>query len=132
MNFYVASGVPNAEKVNLAAHALEEGGHVRTYDWTKHGSVADAPADKKRAVAATEAAAVAEAELVVLLLPGRFGTHAELGIAIATCENKRILLWSETDAPFSGDNGFCVFYHHPRVERLVCPFDALLSSLATI
>ena len=124
--------MPNAERVNIVAEALNRRGHTRTYDWTKHGSVADAPADIKRSVAATEAASVAEAELVVLLLPGRFGTHAELGIAIATGANKRILLWSETDTPFSGDTGFCVFYHHPKVERLVCSFDDLLSLLKTV
>lgn len=132
MKYYVASGVSNARRVNLVADVLTDRGHTRTYDWTRHGSVADAPADKKRAVAAAEASAVAEAELVVLLLPGGFGTHAELGIAIATHANKRILLWSETDAPFGGAEGFCVFYHHPRVERIVCAFDDLLLLLKTL
>ena len=132
MKYYVASGVPNAQRVNIVADTLNRRGHTRTYDWTTHGSVADAPADVKREVAATEAVAVASAELVVLLLPGRFGTHAELGVAIATCHNKRILLWSETETPFSGDSGFCVFYHHPNVERLVCSFDDLLSLIKTI
>ena len=73
-----------------------------------------------------------DAELVVLLLPGRFGTHAELGIAIASSANKRILLWSETSAPFDGGQGFCVFYHHPAVERFVCPFDEFLKQLNAI
>jgi hypothetical protein len=73
-----------------------------------------------------------DAELVVLLLPGRFGTHAELGMALASAENKRILLWSETPAPFDGTEGFCVFYHHPAVERVVCPFEELLAMLARI
>ncbi|MEZ4509231.1 MAG: hypothetical protein R2881_06210 [Eubacteriales bacterium] len=27
------------------------------------------------------------------------GTHAELGMALASAENKRILLWSESPAP---------------------------------
>lgn len=132
MKYYVASGVHNAERVNTVADALNLRGHSRTYDWTKHGSVADAPDATKRTVAQTEAGAVADAELVVLLLPGRFGTHAELGVAIATHENKRILLWSETDEPFRGETGFCVFYHHPSVERLVCPFDELLALLQTL
>lgn len=132
MKYYVASGVPNAEKVNIVADLLNKKGHVRTYDWTKHGSVADAPPERKREVAHTEASAVQAAELVVLLLPGRFGTHAELGLAIGSAENKRILLWSETDAPFSGESGFCVFYHHPTVERLVCSFDELLKTLTQL
>ena len=129
MKYYVASGVPNAERVNVVANVLNGKGYKRTYDWTTHGSVADAPDALKRTVAGNESRAVMDAELVVLLLPGRFGTHAELGLAIATAQNKRILLWSETDAPFSGESGFCVFYHHPSVERMVCPFDTLLSYL---
>ena len=132
MKFYVASGVPNAEKVNIVARALSEKGYVRTYDWTAHGSVADAPDERKRQVAANEINGVLSAELVVLLLPGRFGTHAELGAAIASHANKRILLWSESDAPFTGERDFCVFYHHPAVERLVCPFPELLDLLKAL
>ena len=132
MKFYVASGVSNAEKVNRAAAALTAGGHQRTYDWTTHGDVSKTPDARKQEVAGNEARGVAEAELVVLLLPGRFGTHAELGIALATAANKRILLWSESSAPFDGTEGFCVFYHHPAVERIVCPFETLLTNLANI
>ena len=132
MKFYVASGVPNAEKVNLAAAALTAAGHERTYNWTKHGDVSKEPPERKREVAANEFRGVTDAELVVLLLPGRFGTHVELGIALATGANKRILLWSETSAPFDGTEGFCVFYHHPFVERTVCPFEALLDHLKSL
>ena len=132
MKFYVASGVPNAEKVNLAAHALERAGHARTYDWTRHGDVSKESPERKREVARLEAQAVMDADLVVLLLPGRFGTHAELGIALATAQNKRVLLWSETPDPFDGTSGFCVFYHHPSVERLVCPFEELLGYLEAL
>jgi len=132
MKYYIASGVSNAAKVNLAAAALTAAGHTRTYDWTTHGDVSKETADRKREIAALESRGVAEADLVVLLLPGRFGTHAELGIALATSENKRILLWSESSAPFDGAEGFCVFYHHPAVERVVCPFEELLQTLSTL
>lgn len=132
MKFYVASGVSNAEKVNQAASVLKEAGHERTYDWTTHGDVSKADPNFKQHVASSESRGVLEAELVVLLLPGRFGTHAELGIALASAGNKRILLWSETAAPFDGTEGFCVFYHHPAVERVVCPFEELLTRLRQI
>ncbi len=132
MKFYVASGVSNAEKVNRAAAALTAAGHERTYDWTGHGDVSKESPERKREVALRESRGVTEAELVVLLLPGRFGTHAELGMAIAAGENKRILLWSQTSAPFDGAEGFCVFYHHPTVERIVCPFEELLERLKSI
>ena len=132
MKFYVASGVSNAEKVNLAAAALNAAGHERTYDWTGHGDVSKAEPEFKRHVAASESRGVLDAELVVLLLPGRFGTHAELGMALASAESKRILLWSESPTPFDGTEGFCVFYHHPAVERVVCPFDELLEQLKAL
>ena len=132
MKFYVASGVSNAERVNRAAAVLQASDHVRTYDWTEHGDVSKAEPDFKRHVASCESRGVQEAELVVLLLPGRFGTHAELGMALATSANKRILLWSESSAPFDGAEGFCVFYHHPAVERIVCPFEELIEHLKGI
>lgn len=132
MKYYVASGVTNAEKVNRAASVLTANGHSRTYDWTQHGDVSKTSSERKREVASLESRGVAEAELVVLLLPGRFGTHAELGVALATSQNKRILLWSETSAPFDGTDAFCVFYHHPAVERFVCPFGEFLNLLKTI
>lgn len=132
MKFYVASGVSNAEKVNLAADALKSAGHERTYDWTEHGDVSKADDAFKRHVASSEYRGVVEADMVVLLLPGRFGTHAELGMALATAAGKRILLWSESSAPFDGAEGFCVFYHHPAIERVVCPFESLLEQLRKI
>ncbi len=132
MTYYVASGVSNAARVNEAAAILTENGHTRTYDWTRHGDVSRETASRKREVAGVEAESVMKAELVVLLLPGRFGTHAELGLAIASSANKRILLWSESAAPFDGEEGFCVFYHHPAVERMVCPFDEFLAYLGKL
>ena len=132
MRFYVASSVKNAVRVNQAATVLTENGHQRSYDWTRHGDVSREDPLRKREVSALEAEAVLSAELVVVLLPGGFGTHAELGLSIASSANKRILLWSESSAPFDGPEGFCVFYHHPAVERIVCPFSSLLEKLGSL
>lgn len=129
MTYYVASSVLNAERVNRVAERLNALGLTRTYDWTTHGSVADAPAERKQDVAKAEFTAVSDAELVVLLLPGRFGTHVELGAAIASDTVKQILIWSESSSAFDGGDGFCVFYHHPKVVRTVCAFDTFLHTL---
>lgn len=129
MRYYVASAVSNAARVNEVAAILNAAGHTRTYDWTSHGDVSAMDGDFQRSVAAREAQAVLDAELVVLLLPGRFGTHAELGLSIASYQNKRILLWSETPAPFSAEGPFCVFYHHPAVERHTGGFENFKSFL---
>lgn len=132
MKFYVASGVPNAARVNEAAAVLAARGHDRTYDWTRHGDVSAESPERKCEVAKTEAQAVLDAELAVFLLPGRFGMHAELGVALSSAANKRILLWSESTAPFDGEQGFCVFYHHPAVERFSGSFDAFLQYLSAL
>lgn len=131
MRYYVASAITNAARVNEVAALLNAKGHQRTYDWTKHGSVAGAAADLQGSVATQELHGVMDAELVVLLLPGRFGTHAELGAAIATAENKRILLWSEDASVFDGGDRFCVFYHFPAVERHSGAFSEFLQVLST-
>ena len=79
----------------------------------------------------SELRAVRDAELVVALLPGGQGTHTELGVALATRSNKRIILWSETGDEFAFDNRTCTFYFHPAAERVVCPFEELLEILNT-
>jgi len=128
MKYYQASGVENASRVNTAAAVLNANGHVRTYDWTVHGSVARREEAFKTRVAATEAAAVSEAETVIVLLPGAKGTHAELGMALAGNAG-RVLIWSESSAPFDGTEGYCVFYHHPKVQRFTGSFEAFLQVL---
>lgn len=132
MTFYVASGIANFARVNEVAALLSANRHTRTYDWTTHGSVKDAPDDRKRTVASAEAQGVAGADLVVLLLPGAKGTHAELGLAIAHDRVKRIIVWSESPEPFDGSDGFCVFYHHPKVERVSGSFAELSALVSAI
>lgn len=136
MTFYIASGVENAARVNEAAAVLTKLGHRRTYNWTLDGSVKGGAVQKKQSVARLACDRVLSASLFVLLLPGAKGTHAELGMALAKASlvssEMRVLVWSETSGPFDGTDGFCVFYHHPAVERIVCPFPALLARLSTI
>ena len=80
-------------------------------------------------VAFNELRAVRDAELVVVLLPGGSGTHTELGLAIATRANKRIILWSERGDEFNYDERACTFYFHPCIEKVICPFEDLLARL---
>ena len=88
-------------------------------------------AERMSEVAFNELRAVRDAELVVARLPGGQGTHTELGVALATRSNKRIILWSETGDEFAFDNRTCTFYFHPAAERVVCPFEELLEILNT-
>lgn len=131
MRFYIATGLVNAEHARKAAEVLRRNGHEQTYDWTTHGDIRHEGAERMSEVAFNELRAVRDAELVVALLPGGQGTHTELGVALATRSNKRIILWSETGDEFAFDNRTCTFYFHPAAERVVCPFEELLEILNT-
>lgn len=129
MRFYIATGLKNAAKAKQAVDVLRRNGHELTYDWTEHGDVRSLGAEKMEEVAFNEVRAVRDAELFVALLPGGFGTHTELGVAIASRSNKRVILWSETGGEFNSPSETCAFYFHPAVERLVCSFDELIEIL---
>ena len=131
MRFYIATGLVNAEHARKPADVLRRNGHEQTYEWTTHGDIRHEGAERMSEVAFNELRAVRDAELVVALLPGGQGTHTELGVALATRSNKRIILWSETGDEFAFDNRTCTFYFHPAAERVVCPFEELLEILNT-
>ncbi|MBO4848581.1 MAG: group-specific protein [Clostridia bacterium] len=129
MRFYIATGINNAWRASALAEVLKGRGHEHTYDWTVHGDIRREGDLRMGEVAFNELRAVRDAELVVVLLPGGSGTHTELGVAIATRGNKRIILWSEEGEEFNFDERTCTFYFHPSIERVVCPFDELLRRL---
>ena len=129
MRFYIATGLENAARASALAEILKRRGHEHTYDWTVHGDIRREGETRMSEVAFNELRAVRDAELVVVLFPGGSGTHTELGVAIATRTNKRIILWSEDGAQFNYDERACTFYFHPSIERVVCPFEELLVRL---
>lgn len=96
----------------LKAYGLEH-----TYDWTKHGSVKTEEQTRIIQVAELELQGVKDADVVIVLLPGGRGTHAELGIANAL--RKKVFLWAETDELFLQDDRTCAFYWNINVERVV-------------
>ncbi|MDR0839845.1 MAG: hypothetical protein LBN26_00435 [Christensenellaceae bacterium] len=132
MRFYVASGLPNRERAADAVRFLTSLGHTPSYDWTAHGDVRSEGEARMGQVSTNELAAVCDAELVVVLLPGGPGTHTELGAALATREDKRIFLWSQEESALGGGPQTCVFYHHPAVTRICCPYEELLQQLAAL
>lgn len=131
MRFYISTGLLNRRRAEELSETLQRRGHELTYDWMSNGDVRREGDIRMGEVAFNELRAVRDAELVVVLLPGGGGTHTELGLAIATRGNKRIIIWSEQGDEFSFDERTCVFYFHPCCERVVCPFEELLSRLDT-
>ena len=126
MRFYIASSTKNLEMAAALAGVLRSRGHEQTYDWTQHGDIREEGELMMSEVAFNELRAVRDAEMLIVLLPGGGGTHTELGVGIATRNNKRIVIWSESGDEFSDPDKTCAFYFHPSVERIVCPFGELL------
>lgn len=120
MNLYVASSIHNVPSTQALIAMLKRLGHQVTYDWTVHGDLKKAPKDVQRATAKKEVDGVAAADVVILLWPGRFGAHTELGAALAL--NKPVLLLVFPDSDF--DDVFCIFHYHPSVSvRFVSALD---------
>ena len=130
MHYYIATSLFNAHEA-VALHSFLKGiGWTPTYDWTSHGS---AP-ERATELAIAETNAVLDAEVVFVILPGRAGTHSELGMAIAHAELQRragrppkriILIGDQPEIQFRKVEGTCAFYWHWSVAQ-VAKSNALL------
>ena len=102
----------SAAAANLT-EALHAAGWERTYTWSDLGS---AGVEAFAAAASTELEAVRAADVLIVLLPGGFGTHVEIGAALAL--GKPVVLHApdrgtlETPYP-------CIFHYHPGVTLMV-------------
>lgn len=111
--YYIATKLENYKQHNEVADLLDNASFRLTYDWTEHGPVWKSGVERIKQVSQLETLGVADADFVVVLLPGGRGTHVELGMAIAF--NKPVILWSDNERLFSADPETCAFYHHPLV-----------------
>jgi nucleoside 2-deoxyribosyltransferase len=111
--FYVSSRKDRSEQANALSEALKVVGWERTFVWTDQPG---AGPEARAATAEAELKGVRDADILVVLLPGGFGTHVEIGAALAL--GKKVLLHSpdqktlETPYP-------CVFHYHPGVTLIV-------------
>jgi nucleoside 2-deoxyribosyltransferase len=72
--------------------------------------------DKYGDVATSELQGIQLADLVVVLLPGGYGTHVEIGAARAF--GKPVILHA-TDQSTLSTPCPCVFHYHPRIKLIV-------------
>lgn len=117
MKVYIATKLENNRKHNEVRDALSVVGVDLTYDWTIHGPVWEEGVDRIREVSVLEMQGVAEADAVIVILPGGRGTHVELGMAIAL--DKPVYILAETDElrlMKTAVESTCAFYHHPNVK----------------
>jgi len=116
MKFYIASKLENAENVKRLASVLKARGWTHTYDWTQHGSVQHEGEKQIAEVAENEIKGVIEADIVVVLLPGGRGMHAELGAANAL--GIPVFIQSADESLFLHNERICAFYFNKNVRRI--------------
>ena len=119
MRIYVATGFDNIARGREVIAAFRASGHAITFDWPATGPQGQSGESLQQA-AENELAGVRNADVVVALLPGGRGTHAEIGMALAF--DKPTVIVAETNT-FPVDNTTCCFYHHPNVLRMVYKLD---------
>jgi nucleoside 2-deoxyribosyltransferase len=111
--FYLATRKDRSEQAAPLLEALKAQGWERTFIWT---ALDEASTDGYGEVAQKELAGVRDADVLIVLLPGGFGTHVEIGAALAL--DKPVILHApdrETlEKPYP-----CIFHHHPGVTLLV-------------
>jgi hypothetical protein len=133
MKYYIATSLSRAPDYRIVRDSLEIYGHEISYDWTLHGSVKSVSKESLSEVASLELAGVSAADFVIVLLPGGYGTHLELGFAIA--KGKKVFLHSEDPLLFELGPQTSAFYHHSDVTRFLCPLadiGAKVNSLLTL
>lgn len=124
--FYLSTRKDRLEKATTLLDALKANGWKQTFAWTDQE--ARNPAERAE-IAQAELAGVSEADVLIVLLPGGFGTHVEIGAALAL--GKPVVInapdQKTLETPYA-----CVFHYHPLVTLLVSEgidIKAVLASL---
>ena len=125
MRVYIATSLSNVDTQRELALALGAMGIEQTFDWTRNGTMSGRPYNE---VAQDEMSGIAEADFVVVLLPGGKGTHAEMGAAIMSGKTVFINAAKEDDL-LGNDKYMCVFYSHPSVTLVVGALNKLVESI---
>jgi len=124
MKFYIASSLRNKERVRHLASCLKEKGFLHTYDWTKNENINTI--EKLAVIGEAEKSAVLDADFFILVLPGGFGSHTELGMAIGN--GKRIYVYSMSNEPFNPEKT-TTFYHIDGINKYIGDFDQFVGHI---
>lgn len=124
--FYLATRKDRAAEADAISDTLKSRGWERTLTWTNQDGQGP---DHHAKIAQDELEAVRNADVLIVMLPGGYGTHVEIGAALAL--GKQVVLHApdrqtlETPYP-------CIFHYHPAVKILVSEVpdvDAILACL---
>lgn len=110
-SFYVATTFSNHEFAHEVVKALEmREGWKCSYDWTRDLISYNDPPHIARPQALKDLRGAFEADVLIVLQPGKNGTHTEMGAAIAARwfmeqHHQRIIMFE------GGPKVECIFYH---------------------
>lgn len=90
LKYYISTGWDNRVKAEQLAKVITAAGGEITYKWWELEYTEDAVELAKRGEA--ELKGVQDADVVVVMMPGHFGTHTEFGAALSL--RKKILLYN--------------------------------------
>ena len=111
--FYLSTRKDRIAEAGVLLETLKRHGWKQTFDWASQDQ--EGPTEYKD-IALAELAGVRSADVLIVLLPGGYGTHVEIGAALAL--GKPVVLHApdrktlETPYP-------CIFHYHPSVTLLV-------------
>jgi nucleoside 2-deoxyribosyltransferase len=112
-HFYLATRKDRSDEANALSAALAVHGWERTYTWT---ALDPAKTEDFAEVALREIAGVRDADVLIVLLPGGFGTHVEIGAALAL--GKPVILHAPDQKTLETPY-VCIFHYHPKVRILI-------------
>jgi len=126
--FFLSTQKDRSAQADALSEELETYGWKRTFAWTGEDGTGSGG---HAAIAMAELQGVREADVLVVLLPGGYGTHVEIGAALAL--GKPVILHAPDrktlETPY-----LCVFHYHPAVKLLISEvpaIDAILACLPT-
>jgi nucleoside 2-deoxyribosyltransferase len=124
--FYLATRKDSAAQAEKLLEALKSRGCERTFTWTGEDK---AGAEEYSELALAELAGVSEADVLIVLLPGGYGTHVEIGAALAL--GKPVILHAPDQKTLNTPYA-CVFHYHPAVKLLISEIVDVNAILACI
>ena len=111
--FYLATKKDRASEANEISEALKRYGWERTLTWSDR---TQASSESHAELAQAELKAVREADVLIVMLPGGYGTHVEIGAALAL--GKPVILHAPNQKTLETPY-LCVFHYHPSVKVLI-------------
>ncbi len=124
--FFLSTRKDRAAEADAISASLEKRGWKRTFAWAV---VDGGDAAGRTGMALADLQGVRDADVLIVLLPGGYGTHVEIGAALAL--EKPVILHApdrnilETPYP-------CVFHYHPGVTLLISKAPDIEAMLACL